>query len=185
VVAVGGVIASGKSTIAVALGLALGAPVVESDRTRKHLLGVAPTEAVHDAEWSGAYGSDATEQVYAELLRRARIVVESRRPIVLDASFRSEADRRAVRELAAELGVPFFFVECRVDHDVCRERLRARARGASISDGREQIFEAFVARWEPVEELRSEEHIVVDTTLDLATSVEEARRRLPSWPEPS
>lgn len=43
VVAVGGVMASGKSTVAEALGDRLSAPVIDADRTRKRLLGIDPT----------------------------------------------------------------------------------------------------------------------------------------------
>jgi len=39
-VAVGGIIASGKSTVAQWVASEMGAPVVDADRTRKHMLGV-------------------------------------------------------------------------------------------------------------------------------------------------
>src|SRR5690606_15832933 len=44
VVAVGGIIASGKSTVADLLGFEMSAPVVDADRTRKQLLGVRATQ---------------------------------------------------------------------------------------------------------------------------------------------
>ena len=43
-VAVGGIIASGKSTVAQWVASEMGAPVVDADRTRKHMLGVEPTD---------------------------------------------------------------------------------------------------------------------------------------------
>ena len=64
------------------------------------MLGVQPTEPLDHAAWSGAYDLALTDRVYAELLRRADVVLASGRPAVLDASFRSAAHRRAARELA-------------------------------------------------------------------------------------
>jgi hypothetical protein len=52
-VAVGGIIASGKSTVAQWIALELGAPIVDADRTRKHMLGVEPTHHMNDGAWAG------------------------------------------------------------------------------------------------------------------------------------
>lgn len=165
VVAVGGVVATGKSTVAEALGRELGAPVVDADRTRKHLLGVAPTQPVREAAWSGAYDPAVTDRVYAEVLRRADVVLASGRPAILDASFRSAEMRAAARGLAAARGVPFRLVECRAPAEVCRARLRRRADdGGAVSDGRLEIFDDFCARFEPVTELGASEHVTLDTT---------------------
>lgn len=183
VIAIGGVIASGKSTIADAAGARLSAPVVDADRTRKAMLGVTPHHPVHDPAWQGAYDPELTERVYAEVLRRARVVLASGRPVVVDASFRSQAHRRAARELARAHGAPFLFVECRVDRQVAMSRLEARARGPAVSDGRTAIFDAFAAQFEPVTELGEGEHLVLDTSQDLALTLTRLSARLNVWPE--
>jgi predicted kinase len=59
--------------------------------------------------------------------------------------------------------VPFLFVECRADPEVCRARLRARANRPGISDAREPLWDEFAARWEPVDDLPPGEHVVLDT----------------------
>ena len=182
VVAVGGVIASGKSTIAEQLSTLLTAPVLDTDTTRKSLLGVAPTQPMHEGAWQGAYAPERTDAVYAEVLRRADRVVASERPVVLDASFRSRAARAAARALAQKYGVPFFFVETQAPRALCRDRLRQRARSSSVSDGRLEIFDDFIAQWEPVTEISPSEHIVVDTTKSPGAVHEQLERRLPVWP---
>ena len=48
-IAVGGVIGAGKTALAEAVARALGVPVIESDRTRKWLAGVVPTQRAPDA----------------------------------------------------------------------------------------------------------------------------------------
>jgi aminoglycoside phosphotransferase family enzyme/predicted kinase len=166
-IAVGGVIASGKSTIARALGVEMAVPVVENDRTRKAMLGVETTTPLLDAPWQGSYSDELTERAYTELFRRARSVLASGRVVVLDASFRSRAHRQAAKRLAAAQGVPFLFLECRAPESVCRERLRLREPGSLASDGRTEIFDAFRDRWEPVNELSKSEHVLLDTSRSL------------------
>jgi uncharacterized protein len=183
VVAVGGIIASGKSTLAAALGVELSAPVVEADRTRKQLLGVAPTKKLFEGSWQGAYDPGFTEKVYEEVLRRASQVLASGRPVVLDASFRSTSMRRAARELAERFKAPFRFVECQVDQEICRSRLRARRLEREVSDGRLEIFDDFCKSYQPVTELSPDEHIAVDTGQPLSAALEALQKRLSMWPK--
>ncbi|MBS2018811.1 MAG: dephospho-CoA kinase [Deltaproteobacteria bacterium] len=183
VVAVGGVIASGKSTVADALAARMAAPIVDADRTRKYLLGLGHTTHDVSGAFEGPYSQAMTDRVYAEVMLRASTVLESGRPVVIDASFRTEDMRRAARDLAHEHGVPFLMIECRVPSDVCRARLRERERVVSVSDGRLEILDAFVARMEPMNELPESERLVVDTTRPVEESVREIERRLELWPE--
>ncbi|HKU43931.1 MAG TPA: AAA family ATPase [Polyangiales bacterium] len=149
--AVGGSIASGKSTLAARLGRSSCAPVIASDRLRKQLAGVAPLEPLRDAAFSGNYTPEQSERVYAELLRLAEVVLASGRSVVLDASFRESSARGKLRELAARRGVALRCVECWAPDDVIRARLVERAKAASVSDGRSEVLEAFNARYEPTE----------------------------------
>jgi len=183
VVAVGGIIAAGKSTLAGWIAAQLGAPVVEADRTRKHMIGVAATTRVNDGAWAGAYDKGFTEKVYAELMRRAGVVLASGRPVILDASFRSASLRLAAQSLARAHGVPFFFVECSAPAEVCKARLAEReARRDTVSDGRLAIFDDFVRDWQSVSELPAEEHIRVDTSCDPEETHEKVKARVATWP---
>jgi predicted kinase len=181
-VAVGGVIASGKSAIAARLSAELSAPVVEADRTRKSMAGVDALQPLDEPAWSGAYDPAVSACVYDELFRRAAVVLESGRPVVLDASFRSASARRAARDLAKAHGVPFRFIECVATPEVCRERLVDRARKRTVSDGRLAIFDDFCARYEPVIELDAGEHLVLDTTRPIEETLEAVRRAVETWP---
>lgn len=182
VVAVGGIIASGKSTISERLGFEMSAPVVEADRTRKQMLGVRETQPMHDGSWQGAYDPKFTEEVYAEVFRRAGVVLASGRPVIVDASFRSRALRARARALAEEHGVPFRLVECRVAPQIAKDRLRERAKQASVSDGRLEIFDDFVAKWETIDELPADEHLVLDTARAIDANLEVLREAIRTWP---
>ncbi len=163
-IVVGGMIGSGKSTAAKRLARNLSAPVVSADLTRKRLLGVEPAQPVRPEAFEGEYSAAMTERVYREVLRRARVVIESGRSVIVDASFRSAAHRAEARALATELGVPFHFVECRAERTEIEARLRRRERQAGVSDGRLEILDAFAASWEEVSELDPAEHEVIDTS---------------------
>lgn len=182
VVAIGGPIASGKSTLADRLGAAMGAPAINTDRIRKHMLGARATDRLYDGSWAGAYDREFTEAVYAEVDRLAHAVLASGRPVILDASFRSRAMREGARRLAERAGVDFRFVECRVDPRIAKARLRVRDMQTSVSDGRLEIFDEFLRRWEPVEELGADVHLIVDTSRELDDVVEQLRGELPLWP---
>ncbi len=182
VIAVGGIIASGKSTIAKHIGAEMSAPVIDADRTRKAMLGVQAEHPVHEGAWQGAYDPAFSDRVYAEVLRRAAVVLTSGRPVVLDASFRSAEMRAAARELAIAHNAAFRFIECRADREVCRARLALRAQAQSVSDGRLEIFDAFCARFEPISELPSSEHIALDTSLPLEQNRQMLMSVLETWP---
>lgn len=169
VIAVTGLIASGKSRTASLIGELLAAPVLSSDRTRKFLAGRAPDEALGNEPWAGAYSKEATAAVYAALFADAETIVASRRPVVIDASFRTRAARAEARELASRAGVPFTLIECTAPRELLLERLRKReTRGTHESDARTDLLEEFERRFEPIDELGAAEHLRLDTSGDRA-----------------
>jgi aminoglycoside phosphotransferase family enzyme/predicted kinase len=178
VYAVAGLIASGKSTVADTLATMVHAPVVDADRIRKRLAGVAELTPLHDAAFGGHYTAQASAEVYAELLRRAEVVVESGRSVVLDASFREREKRAAAQRLARRLGVPFLLIECHADREAIRARLAQRAREPSVSDGRLEMFDAFAANYEAIDELTADEHMRLDTSGSIAEAIKLLRERI-------
>lgn len=171
VYAVGGLIASGKSTLAEALSAATGAPVIDTDRVRKERAGVAHQTRIANGTFVGAYAPEETDKVYAEAMRRAGFVLGSGRPVILDASFRSRALRGEAEALARAHGVELRFVECRAPADVARARLIERARGPSVSDGDLAAYEALARVWEDASEFDPGRRIVLDTTRPAADNV--------------
>lgn len=164
-IAVGGLIASGKSRTADVIAELLAAPVISSDRTRKHLMGRKPGESIASGAWSGAYSASTTEDVYRALETAADTVVVSGRPVVVDASFRTAQMRGTFRALAARRNVPFLFVECHAPRDVLLRRLEARGETSEHeSDARAGLLEEFEKRFDPIVDLRAEEHFRIDTS---------------------
>jgi aminoglycoside phosphotransferase family enzyme/predicted kinase len=171
VIAVGGVIGAGKSTLADALGRALDLPVIDSDRTRKALAGVPATQPAP----AGAYTPAFTDRTYDEVFRRAEVVLDSGRGVILDATFRDRPLRLRARELARRHRRPFRFVEAICDDTTLRARLRARAAGVSVSDATEALLDRVRREFEPVTELAAGEHVPVRTTAPVSGQVEAVR----------
>ncbi|MHC4845076.1 MAG: bifunctional aminoglycoside phosphotransferase/ATP-binding protein [Planctomycetota bacterium] len=158
VVAVGGPIASGKTTLAEALAERDGMAHVSADATRKHLGGLAHDERGDEALYTDAF----TEHTMNELLRRAEQVLLSGRGVVIDTTFRDRGLRERAHALADKHRAAFLMVECRVPEELQRERLRARTGG--VSDAREELLDRFTEGFEPIDELPPSQHLVLDTS---------------------
>ncbi len=175
VVAVAGMVASGKSSAATMISESIAAPVLSSDRIRKHLAGRDPTDSIRSEAWTGAYSTEATTAVYDEIWRLAEVLLGSGRAVVIDASFRSAATRNAARCLAKRHGVPFLLVECCAPPEFIRERLALRERsGPHESDAGTDLFDEFQKLFEPIDELPTTEH----RRLDTSKPTDETRRLL-------
>ncbi len=175
--AVGGIIASGKSTLADQLAARIAAPVIDSDRTRKQLASVDASTPLDDAAFAGHYRPEATSATYEELRRRAEVILRSGRSVIIDASFRARAERRAVLELARRCGAGFMFIECTASPETTRARLAERAKQPSISDGRLDILASFAASYEPVDELPTESYLRLTTDDGVGAALEQALAR--------
>ena len=164
VVLVSGVVGTGKSSAAAELADRLDAVVIASDRVRKRLQGVEPTQRLSEGWGSGAYSPEQTARVYEALLERARPVLASGRCAVLDATFSRRAQREAARGLAEELGLRAFAVEVRCAEEVARERLARRmAAGTDPSDAGPDAYAPSVAGFEPLDEWEPQRRAVLAT----------------------
>jgi aminoglycoside phosphotransferase family enzyme/predicted kinase len=163
-VLVGGIVGTGKSTAAAELADAAGAVVIASDRVRKRLGGLAPTERSGVGLDEGIYDPAQSERVYAGLLERAAPVLDSGRIALLDATWSRAADRERARRFAQKRGAALLFVETRCAASVARERLaRRQARGADPSDAGPEFHARSAARFEALEEWPAAGHRVVET----------------------
>ena len=150
----GGLPASGKSTVARALAGRLALVPVNSDVVRKRLAGLSPTARPADGDQAGLYAPAASAATYGALLDAARDWLTRGVSVALDASFRHAADRAAAVALADGLGVPWLAVECQAAADTTRARLAARAADpAAVSDADWAVHQQLAAEWEPWTEL--------------------------------
>jgi uncharacterized protein len=130
-VAVGGFSGTGKSTLAAALAPQInpapGAVHLRSDLERKALFGVG--EMVRLAPTS--YTPEANARVYHALTSKARTALAAGHAVIIDAVFAEARERKAMAEMAAELGVPFHALWLRAPRELLIARVAARCNDAS------------------------------------------------------
>jgi aminoglycoside phosphotransferase family enzyme/predicted kinase len=132
----GGLPGSGKSTLAQALAARADFTVIRSDVVRKDLAAGA----------EDLYSAERTHRTYAECRRRAEDLLQDGRRVLVDATFRDEAQRRAFLEAAVRWGVPGLVLLCRARPETVRARLAAR-RG-DVSDADWAVYLQLAAAWE-------------------------------------
>lgn len=165
-VVVCGLSGSGKSTVAAALAARTGFAHVNSDRTRKQLAGLAPT----DRGGPELYTPERSAATYAALYAAAEGYLAAGHGVILDGTFQRRIDRDRAGAVADAAGAPVVFVECRADDAEIRRRLAARAaRADDPSDADWTIYCQQRDRYEPL--AADEPHLTVDT----ARSAQEVR----------
>jgi uncharacterized protein len=151
-IAVAGLSASGKTTLATALAKRAGLPQLGSDVVRKGRAGLAPT----DRAPAGLYTPERSAEVYAELGHQA---AAAPRGAIVDATFRSAADRAAFRE-ARTASSRLLYVECIAPLGVRLARARAReADPARVSDAGWAVTR--LQLMDPLDEVPPGDHVAV------------------------
>jgi aminoglycoside phosphotransferase family enzyme/predicted kinase len=126
VILVGGGPGVGKSVLARAIGEHYGYAVLSSDEVRKDLTRTPHNEHRFTAPNTGIYDPSAKAAAYDELRREGRLVLESGAGVVLDATWSTDAERKAVRRIADIVGAEVVEIECVLDPAIARERIARR-----------------------------------------------------------
>ena len=151
-IAVAGLAASGKSTLAVALAERSGLPQFSADVVRKQQAGLAPTARAAATD----YAPERNAAVYSELGRRAAAAPEG---AIVDATFRAAVARDGFRR-AHGSGRDVVHVECVAPLAVRLGRAREReADTARVSDAGAAV--AARQLMEPMDEVPAARHVTV------------------------
>ncbi len=169
-----GLIASGKTTLAQALGQSQGWPVVHSDMVRKTLVGIPATRRIEVPYGQGIYAPDISGRTYQEMFRQAREHLDVRQSVILEGSFMRAVDRQQARELAAFCQAEVFFILCSCPAEETLRRLARRATDSqAISNGRQEILMAQQKVFEPITDLQEVPVLILDTNRPLEAILEE------------
>ena len=133
-IAIGGLSGTGKSTLAAKIahlvGSCPGALHLRSDIERKRLAQVAETAKLP----TSSYDRVTTEQVYKELMTKARVALKAGRAVIVDAVFSHPAERKAAKQLVADAGCPFQGFWLSAPSGELIKRVSARQDDASDAD---------------------------------------------------
>lgn len=161
---IGGLVGTGKTTVAQALSQSLGFTAISSDITRKKLVGIVPTEHRFEEFRGGIYSADFSQKTYDEIQAQAKKFLSQRNSVIIDASFKKKEERVRAKSLAEEMNANFMVIECILDEKNIKSRLERRLKESSISDGRWEIYLSQKQDFDKIMEFQPENHIIVDTS---------------------
>ena len=167
-----GLMGSGKSTIASALAVELGLHRLSSDQVRKEIASVPEFSRVLAGYGTGIYSPDATTATYRELLARAEKALSAGQSVIIDATFRSRAERDLCRALAEKLSVPMRILRTTSPEGAIKQRLDRRVSDSrEVSDGRWELFQRQKAEFEQPGHDEPQQ-ISLDTSLSLHDTID-------------
>jgi len=130
-IAIGGLSGTGKTTVAEALAPRIGPPpgarIIESDRIRKAMHGVAAETRLPDK----AYRPGVSERVYRQLAWLSELILAEGGSVVADAVFDKPEDRDRIERAASGANVPFAGFWLAADPSVLWRRVSERKGGPS------------------------------------------------------
>jgi aminoglycoside phosphotransferase family enzyme/predicted kinase len=179
VLVVMGRIASGKSTLAHALGAELGWEVYSSDYLRKKMAGFPIYERSSADARRRLYSATMTEKTYERLLATAEAQVQKGDSVILDATFARREHRERLTERFGKRGIAWRVLEAQASNVAVKQRLRAReAKPGEVSDARLEDFAMLTRLYEPPLELPSAKYVKVRTAGPLDPVVTKALQSL-------
>ena len=167
-VVVGGMMGTGKSTLASALAEVIGAQLLSTDRIRRSLLGASASPAGFGQD---NYESAQRSRIYDDLFRCACGALDQGQSAILDGTFLRQEWRQRAYELAGRHGGVPLCVWCECPRHVALSRIRRRAFvGHSDSEAREDLYDLQARDVAPLSD--GDPAIKVDTALDLSSQLQ-------------
>jgi uncharacterized protein len=172
-VLVGGLPATGKSTLAHALATRRPLTVLRSDVLRKELAGLSSRDRRPSRYGKGLYAPGHTTRTYQTLLDRARLSLGDGESVLLDASWAEGHWRQQARQLAADTAAELVEIRCVCPPALAVARMHGQDRQLGPSDATPQIARRMAAEFDPWPEAHT-----IDTTQPIMTCLTHAERAL-------
>jgi predicted kinase len=179
----GGLMGTGKSTLASKLQTELGWTLLSSDTTRKQLADLESSELQQDAYGAGLYTPVWTTRVYQTMLDQAVALLDEGHSVIIDATFGLRTHRHAAAQEAALHGARLLFVECQCPRDITLQRLTRRWQSrlaqqqqnsaSAASDARPDLYDAQASAWQPfyADEEPATEYLAISTVEEPAANL--------------
>ena len=138
---------TGKTTLAKNLASLIGAVVLSTDKIRKEIIIAKPT-----------YTAQEIKLIYRILLLLAKYLHDAGVNCILDGTFSTENQRKALKKNLSLSQTQFYLVECICPQDITISRLKKRK--GDYSDADFSVYMKKKKMYQPVKE----EHFIADTT---------------------
>ncbi len=139
-VLVGGGPGTGKTTVSRALAESVGAVVISTDDVRRELVAAGVLDGQPGSVDAGLYAPEQVVAVYRDVLCRAEAALAAGSSVILDGTWRDDAQRAAAGELASRTGAAFVECVCEVPLAAAQQRIAARV--GSTSDATAEVAAA-------------------------------------------
>lgn len=181
---VAGLPGTGKSTLARAICKLANLQLIRSDVVRKELADAAGEQSTtatpaETGFGEGIYSARWNRRTYGECLRRARQLLFEGERVLVDANFRTDADRRDFLDAATQLGVRCGVLVCHTDSQIVRTRLANRRGDASDADW--SVYVGAAESWQEPGPRTQAVLQTIDTGGSLENSVAQAIEVLQQW----
>jgi Uncharacterized protein conserved in bacteria len=163
-----GLSGSGKTTATQSICEIFPAIRIRSDIERKRLNKTESTAQTGSGPGEGIYTDAKTQQTYDQLRSLAETVLKADYPIIVDATFLREQNRRSMHELATRLNVPFIILSFRASIEKLHLRIEARKTlHADASEADTKVLEYQIKTEQPLDNAETSAQIVLNTDNDL------------------
>jgi predicted kinase len=136
---VGGVMGTGKSTLATAIADAFGAELLSTDSLRRTVLGLSKAPANYN---ESNYTPKMRLMIYDEMLKRANKLLSEGLSVVLDGAFLTSSLRSQAHEIAQQASAVSVFVLCTCSRHLALSRIQERAQlKQSDSEARPELYD--------------------------------------------
>lgn len=174
-----GLMGSGKSYQAHHLAQRLGADIISTDMLRKEIFNIKKTERRYEDFGSGVYSEKNSIIVYEKVFEQTEQKIKQGKAVIIDASFRKRSERQKAMNIAKNLHVPFYILECICPDKMIKERLEKRASDHdNISDGRWELFQKQKEVFDVTNEVPAKYHLVINTCADPETTRQKIIRKI-------
>jgi len=146
VVVIMGLSGSGKSFVARILHEEFGFEWIRSDTIRKKLAQIDQKQHIKVGFGEGIYSEDWTKRVYHEMIKRAKVLKDAGKHVVIDATFLKKWQRNMVKEHLGDV----LFLMAFADEEEIKRRLSQRE---DISDADWNIYLKQKEVFEPPEDV--------------------------------
>ncbi len=152
---------SGKSTCALMMVEQYGALRIRSDVERIRMFERSDEDVLEE----GIYTPAANKATYERLLELAISVYEGGCPVIVDATFLKQWQRRLFLEFSSKVEIPFLIFDLQCDTKIMRNRIEERsATGIDISEADLDVLDKQMKTAQPLSNKETEICFVVDCT---------------------